>query len=139
MYRNHSTTTILLNFRILSNTSRSKDEMKRVSEFQTVSTQNDAMQPKPDEHGEGPKIGEENTNNESDQTDDGHVVATRCQSISFFDEKRKASLGILKVPSRCSSADFVSGIRKERKGLKVTFQDEVAMILHRKALSKVSV
>ena len=41
------------------------------------------------------------------------------------EQQRRVSLGILKAPSRCSSTDLTGANGKEKRKLKVTFQDEV--------------
>ena len=41
------------------------------------------------------------------------------------EQQRRVSLGILKAPSRCSSTDLPGANGKEKRKLKVTFQDEV--------------
>ena len=41
------------------------------------------------------------------------------------EQQRRVSLGILKAPSRCSSTDLAGTNGKEKRKLKVTFQDEV--------------
>ena len=60
---------------------------------------------------------EEETRKEMKGTE--RVVTPCCQMVSLFDDPRRSSAGILKTPSRCSSADF------ERRRLRVTFEDQV--------------
>eukprot|EP00794_Sanderia_malayensis_P018287 gene18285-20110_t len=47
--------------------------------------------------------------------------------IAYLETQRKSSLslGILKIPSKCSSIDVGSPCASERRNLKVTFEDEV--------------
>ena len=68
---------------------------------------------------------------------DGQAAAPRCQSVAFIDDQRKLSNGILKAPSRCSSADVVTGNGKEKRKLRVTFEDEVFHKLQKQIAIKV--
>lgn len=63
---------------------------------------------------------------------DWQITVSRCQSMAFIEDRGKMSPGILKAPSRCASADVVAG--KEKKRLKVTFEDEVSYKLKKNRL-----
>eukprot|EP00795_Rhopilema_esculentum_P011383 gene11383-21579_t len=64
-------------------------------------------------------ICKEDFDNRKDIKETERVVTPQCQMVSLFDDPRRGSAGILKTPSRCSSADF------ERRKLRVTFEDQV--------------